>query len=156
MDECSKFEREVLLDVLRDIVVSGSSVNKVFLAIRQGIAEEVRNVFACHYRATMDSSEANADIRIYIHNVLAEKMDRKKLVVGNPEIVNEITDALVQEANGMLVCHTNFFLRALTEIGFFGLLSRLKIYAARSATVTFASKTPKKSTRNLQPHLVKN
>ena len=138
IDECSKPEWEVLLDVLRDIVVSCSSVVKVFLAVRQGIAEEVGNAFACHYQATMDSSEANADIRTYIQNVLAEKVDRKKLVVGNPELVNEITDVLVQEANGMLVCHTKLLLRVLMEIGFFGLLSKLKIYAARSVTATFA------------------
>lgn len=118
-------------------MVSGSSVNNVCLTIRQGIAEEVGNLFLCHYQATMYSSEANADIRSYIHNVLVKRMDRKKLVVGNPELVNEITDALVQEANGMLVCHTKFLWRALTEIGLFGLLSKLKVYAARSVTVMF-------------------
>ena len=113
IDECSKSEWEVLLEVLRDIVVSCSGVTKVFLAIRQGIAEDVGNIFTFHYQATMDSSEANSDIKTYIHNVLAEKRDSKKLVVGNPELINEITDALVQEANGMLVCRTNSLLQIL-------------------------------------------
>ena len=120
IDECPKSEWEVLLEVLRDMVVSCSSMIQVFLAIRQGMVEDVGNIFAFHYQATMDSSEASSDIKTYIHNVLAEKRDSKKLVVGNPELINEIADALVQEANGMLVCRTNSLLRVLTEAGFFG------------------------------------
>ncbi len=111
IDECSKSEWEVLLEVLRDIVASCSSVIKVFLAVGQGIAEDVGKIFKSHYQATMDSSEADSDIKTYINDVVAEKRDSEKLIVGNPEIINEITDALVQGANGMLVCRTEPFLR---------------------------------------------
>ena len=120
IDECSKSEWEVLLEVLRDIVVSFSGVVKIFLAIRQGIAEDVEKIFESPYQVTMGSSQANSDIKTYIKDVLTEKRDGGKLVVGNPELINEITDALVQQANGMLVCHTDSLSRMLTEAGSFG------------------------------------
>ena len=140
IDECSKSEWEVLLEVLRDIVLSCSGVVKIFLAIRQGIADEVGKTFKSHYQVTMSSSKANSDIKTYIKDILAEKKDGGKLVVGNPELINEITDALVQQANGMLVCHIDFVLRLSTEAGSFGWLSKLKIYAARSVTMIFAKR----------------
>ena len=111
IDECSKSEWEVLLEVLRDIVVSCSGVVKIFLAVRQGIAEDVGKIFKSYYQVTMGSSKADSDIMTYITDVLAEKRDGGKLVVGNPELINEITEALVQQANGMLVCHTDSLLR---------------------------------------------
>ena len=120
IDECSKSEWEVLLEVLQDIVVSCSGVVKIFLAVRQGIAEDVGKIFKSHYQVTMGSSKADSDIQTYIKDVLAEKRDGGKLVVGNPELINEITDALIQQANGMLVCHTDFLFRLLTEAGSFG------------------------------------
>ncbi len=115
IDECSKSEWKLLLEVLRDIVVSCSGVVKIFLAIRQGIAEEVGKIFKSHYQVTMGSSKADSDIKTYIKDVLAEKRDGGELVVGNPELINEITDALVQQANGMLVYHTDCLLHVLMK-----------------------------------------
>ncbi|MCJ1347158.1 hypothetical protein MMC31_005379 [Peltigera leucophlebia] len=103
IDECAKSEWEVLLEVLQDILISCSSVVKVFLAVRQGIVEEMENVCEWHYQTTMSSSEVNSNIKIYIEDVLAEKKDSGKLVVDNPELINEITDALVEGANGMFL-----------------------------------------------------
>ena len=137
IDECAKSEWKVLLEVLQDILISCSSVVKVFLAVRQGMVEEMKNVCEWHYQATMSSSEVNSNIKSYIEGVLAERKESGQLIVDNPELINEITDALVEEANGMLVCRINFLLRVLTKIGFFGWLFRLRIYAARSATVIF-------------------
>ena len=115
IDECPQSEWGVLLEVLRDIVVSCSGVVKIFLAVRQGIAEDVGRIFESHYQVTMGSPQADSDIKTYIKDVLAEKRDGGELVVGNPELINEITDALVQQANGMLVYHTDCLLHVLTK-----------------------------------------
>ena len=138
IDECARSEWEELLEVLQNIMVSCSSMVKVFLAVRQGITEEVGKIFKTHYQANMGSCEVDPDIKTYIEDVLAKKIDSGKLVVRNHGLIIEITDALVQQANGMLVCRTDFLLRVLTEAGSFGWLSNLKIYAARSVTVIFA------------------
>lgn len=107
IDECSESEWGMLLEVLQDIVALCSGMVKIFLAVRQGIADDVGKIFISHYQVTMGSSRADSDIKTYIHDVLAKKRDSGKLVVGNPELISEITDALVQQANGMLVCHTH-------------------------------------------------
>ena len=126
------------MEVLRVIKVSCLCVIIVFLAIRQGIAEDVGNIFKSRYQATMESFEADSDIKTYINDTLAEKRDSEKIVVGNPELMNETTDALVRGANGMLLCHTYCLVRILTEVSSFGWLFKLKIYAARSVTLIFA------------------
>ena len=109
IDECSESEWGMLSEVLRDIMVSCSSVVKLFLAVRQGIAEDVGKIFKSNYQVTMSSSKADSDIKTYIKDVLNEKMDSGKLVIGNPELINEIMDALVQRADGMLVCRADFY-----------------------------------------------
>ena len=114
---------------------------KVFLAVRQGIAEEVGKSFQFHHHANMGSCEASSDIKTYIEDVLAKRIDSGKLFVRNHGLINKIADALVKQANGMLVCHTASLLRVLTEAGFFGLLFKLKVYAARSVTVIFAKRS---------------
>ena len=93
IDECSISEWEVLLKVLQDIVVSYSGVVKIFLAVCQGIAKDVGKIFKSHYQVTIGSSKADSDIQTYIKDVLAEKRYGEKLVVGNPELINKITDA---------------------------------------------------------------
>lgn len=120
IDECSKSERKVLLKVLRDIMVHCSSVVKVFLAVRPGIVEEVKKICEFRYQATMSSSEADSNIITYIEDVLAKRTESGEFTVGDPNIVNEIRDALVQEANGMSVCPAESLLRLLTTTGFFG------------------------------------
>lgn len=132
-------------------MVSCSIVVKVFPDARQGIAENARKIFESPHRANMGSSEANSDIKTYIEDVLTEKQDGGKLVIRNHELINEITDALVLEANGMLVCCTNSLVSVLTKAGSFGWLFKLKTYAARSVTVIFAKpfKNPQKICRRL-------
>lgn len=103
IDECAKPEWEMLLKVLQDILFSCSSKVKVFLAVRQGILEEMKKICEWGYHVTMGSSEVDSNIKTYIKDVLAERKNSGQLVVGNPELINEITDALVREANGMSV-----------------------------------------------------
>ena len=69
IDECAKSEWEVLLEVLRGIMVSCSSVVKLFLAVRQGIVEEIGRICESHYQATMDSSKINSDIKTHIEDI---------------------------------------------------------------------------------------
>lgn len=103
IDECKKFERGILLKVLQDLKNLCSSKVKIFLAVRQGIVEEVRSLCRPCCQATMGSSEANLDIVTYIEDILAGKKESGAPVVGNPKLLDEIKDVLVEESNGMLV-----------------------------------------------------
>ncbi|MCJ1349227.1 hypothetical protein MMC31_007463, partial [Peltigera leucophlebia] len=96
IDECAKPEWEVLLK-------RGQSIPSRPSSDRQVIVEEMEKVCEWHYQATMSTSEVNSNIKKYIEDVLAERKDCGKLVVDNPELINEITDALVEGANGMFL-----------------------------------------------------
>lgn len=96
------------MKVLQDILISCSSVVKLFLAVHQVIVEEVEKVCESHYQATMSASEVTSNIKTYIEDVLAERKDCGELVVDNSELINKITDTLVERENGMLVFQTNF------------------------------------------------
>lgn len=100
IDACRKSERGVVLRVLRDVMTFCSSTVKVFLAVRQGIVEEVGAICKVVYQATMNSPEAHLSMTTYIEDVLAEKTENRYLTVGNPELLSEIRDVLAQEANG--------------------------------------------------------
>lgn len=76
---------------------------KIFLAVRQGIAEEVEKMCKPCCRATMSSIEANLDIMTYIGDILTERKESRALVVRNPKLLDEIKDTLVQEVNEILV-----------------------------------------------------
>lgn len=102
IDECNRFERSTLLKVFHDLKILCSSKVKIFLAVRQGIVEEVEKMCKAFCHVTMGSIEANLDIMTYTRDILAEKKESGALVVGNPKLLDEIKDALVQEANGML------------------------------------------------------
>lgn len=103
IDECKKIERSILFKVLQDVTISCSSKVKIFLAVRQGIVEEVEKTCKPCCQVTMGSIEADLDIRTYIRDILVERKESGVLVVGNPKLLDEIREALVQESNGMLV-----------------------------------------------------
>lgn len=101
IDDCKKSERGMILRLLQDVMASCLSVVKLFFAVRQGVVQEVGNIFKTCYEVTMSSSEARSSIRTYIEEVLAEKKKNKDLIVGNPELFSEVQEALTREANGM-------------------------------------------------------
>lgn len=101
IDDCKKSERSIILRLLRDVMASCLSVVKLFFAVRQGLVQEVGNIFKPCYTTTMGSSEARSSIRTYIKDVLAEKMENKDLTFGNPELLGEVQEALSEGANGM-------------------------------------------------------
>lgn len=103
IDECNKFERSKLFKVLQDVKISCSSKVKIFLAVRQGIVDEVEKTCKPCCRVTMGAIEADLDIMTYIRDILAERKESGVLVVGNPKLLDEIRETLVQESNGMLV-----------------------------------------------------
>lgn len=73
IDDCKKSDRGIILRMLRDVMASFLRVVKLFLAVRQGMFQEVGSVFKSSYEATTSSSEAYLSIREYIKDVLAEK-----------------------------------------------------------------------------------
>lgn len=101
IDDCKKSDRGIILRLLRDVMASCLSVVKLFFAVRQGVVQEMGNIFKTYCEVTMSSSEARSSIKTYVEEVLAEKKQNKDLIVGNDELFSEVQEALTQEANGM-------------------------------------------------------
>ncbi|KAJ9664651.1 hypothetical protein H2201_005165 [Coniosporium apollinis] len=103
LDECEKYERDIVLDVLQSVVTSSQSKAKILLASRDSIGEEIKRRFPSLQRVSTSSSDAQFDIAIYTREAIDEKLRNRDLVVGNDDLVKEIQDALIQGAQGMFL-----------------------------------------------------
>jgi hypothetical protein len=106
LDECEKSERVVLFDIFQSTIASNGSKIKLFLASRESIGGEIENRFRSVEHISMNSTGARADIVTYIRESIDMKLKNGDLVVGNDELIQEIQDALIQGAQGMLVTST--------------------------------------------------
>ena len=102
LDECPKADRNVVLKVLGKLVSSKSTI-KILLSSREDIGGDIQRKFKPLRHKTMACQEAAADIASYIDGVIADKIDEKELEVGDPKLILDIRDALVQGAHGMSV-----------------------------------------------------
>lgn len=103
IDECAKVERVLLLNTLQAAVKSTRTTTKIFIATRPDLGLEIRNAFTSHHHISMNSSGLHADIATYIKAVTMEKEKSGDLKVGDPELLTEIQDKLIEGAQGMLV-----------------------------------------------------
>jgi hypothetical protein len=134
-DECAKADRDILLKVLGRLVSSSKSTIKILLASREDIGRDIQRRFKFLRYMTMACQEASADIVSYIEGVIAEKLD-EDLKVGDPKLILDIRDALVQRAHGMSVLLMPRWYQTLTSPGSYGLFFRFKISAHRVAMTT--------------------
>jgi hypothetical protein len=103
LDECEKHERSLILNVLQSAIVLNGSKLKLLLTSRESISREIRTHFHSLQHISMNSSIARSDIELYTKGALDEKLRSQDLVVGRTELIQEIEDALIQGADGMLV-----------------------------------------------------
>ena len=101
IDECEKAERNLFLSALQRLMNLPKVKLKVFLASGFHIGIELERALRPNHRMSMTSPDAHSDIKIYIENSIAEKRRNGELVVGQPQLIIEIQDALVRGAQGM-------------------------------------------------------
>jgi hypothetical protein len=99
IDECEKAERHLLLLALQRMM--NSPKVKIFLASGLHIGIELERALKPNYRMSMASPDAHSNIKTYIENSIAEMKEKGELVVGQPQLIAEIQDALVKGAQGM-------------------------------------------------------
>lgn len=104
-DECSPQDRRFILSILRE-TSSSPSIIKIFISSRHDSGREIEKAFDFVYSRTMNCQEAHRDIEIYIKTTIEERRSMGDLVVGDPELLHEIEEALIRGARGMLVLIT--------------------------------------------------
>ncbi|KAH0551737.1 hypothetical protein GP486_007045, partial [Trichoglossum hirsutum] len=100
IDECEKAERNLLLSALQSLMNSPKVKLKVFLTSGLHIGIELERALRPNYRMPMASPDAHSDIKTYIEDSIAEMRKKEELVVGQPQLIVEIQDALVRGAQG--------------------------------------------------------
>ncbi len=101
-DEIPRSERDVLLSALGQTRSFTRSCIKILISSRQDIHRELETTFPDQYRRTMSCSEVDTDITTYIDLSIEDKLFKGDLVVGDPDLVHVIKDALINGSNGML------------------------------------------------------
>ena len=101
-DEVPRSERDVLLSVLGQTRSFTRSCTKILISSRQDIRRELETTFPDQYRRTMSCPEVDTDITTYIDLSIKDKLFKGDLLVGDPDLVPTIKDALINGSNGML------------------------------------------------------
>ncbi|KAI9767041.1 MAG: hypothetical protein M1840_006000 [Geoglossum simile] len=106
IDECEKAERNLFLSALRRFIDSPKATLKIFLTSGLHIGVELERALEPNYRMSMASPHTHSDIKTYIESSIAEKLENGELVVGQPQLIIEVRDALVGGAQGMFLWAT--------------------------------------------------
>lgn len=100
VDECDKSDRDKLLQTLLSLVLLGSNV-RLFLSSRASLREEIQTWFSEFGQISMDCQAAHDDIAMYITSAIKANIQNGDLKVRDQNLVEEISQALVNGAHGM-------------------------------------------------------
>ena len=101
LDECAELEREIVLNTLEALLRLESPRFRIFLSGRDSIVSETRHMLKPGYYQTMNCAEVAEDIEAVIGALIDEKKQRRKLVLQDPNLEDEIISALKTGAKGM-------------------------------------------------------
>jgi hypothetical protein len=100
-DECAQADRDIVLKALQRLIASNPKSVKVFISSREDLFGDIGRTFINCRELNMNCDEAGEDIPRYIRETVNEKLEKGELVVGDPAIIREIQEALIQGAKGM-------------------------------------------------------
>ncbi|KAI5838978.1 hypothetical protein DFP73DRAFT_519351, partial [Morchella snyderi] len=101
IDECTGSSRTGLLKVVHSIMTPGPTVVKLLLSSRKDVdLEKAFNTYLC---LQISGNDISADIETFVDSIVSEKIASGALTVGNPELVQDISRALANGAQGMFI-----------------------------------------------------
>jgi hypothetical protein len=102
LDEFEKEERDVLLRSLSSIISLPDSKARLFLVGRSSVSMDIRKWFPDSQEKSADCREVQGDIEAYTQETITVKQ-REQLITEDSALALEITNALIDGANGMCV-----------------------------------------------------
>jgi hypothetical protein len=102
LDEFEKEERNVLLRSLSSIISLPDSKARLFLVGRSSVSMDIRKWFPNSQEKSADCREVQADIEAYTQETITIKQG-EQLITEDSALAQEITNALMDGANGMCV-----------------------------------------------------
>ncbi|KAE9576603.1 hypothetical protein CGMCC3_g7353 [Colletotrichum fructicola] len=105
LDQCASQEQHCLLQAFSQLTqaCTGHGGVKILISARDSIANEVDRVLAPTKRLRIGLVDTNADLARYAKEILAEKRETGKLVIGDDTIMNQIEDKLRTGGEGMFL-----------------------------------------------------
>lgn len=100
LDECERNDRRDILQVLSSLISSSSKV-KVFMASRENINREITKTFRVIEHISMGCPSGQSEIAAFVEDTLQERLETEDLVVGDPTLINDVKQALIEGAEGM-------------------------------------------------------
>lgn len=100
-DECHKVDRLLVLQVLQRLMSISQSNIKILLSSRHDVIGDIDRVFTTCYQVMMNCEEARADIQTYVNDMIDDNIQDGNLEIGNPQLKQDIWNALTNGANGM-------------------------------------------------------
>lgn len=102
LDQCSPEEQDTLLQLFSRLFKSrNDGAVKIFISVRESMKEEVDRVLKTTEHLRIGLADTNADLARYAEEILAERRDQRRLVVGDEMIMHEILDKLRIGGEGM-------------------------------------------------------
>lgn len=123
LDDCEKDEASMLMKSMRDLISLPNHVIKLYCSSRPDIVQWSSAGFQRVFRVSMSNTKVDTEIDRYIQMSLTKRLEDEDLVLGDPELIIIIQEALLQGAQGM--CNILYTpsrpAQSLIFIGSFGL-----------------------------------
>lgn len=100
LDECDVKKRPEFLQFLRKTITSGGTL-KLFVASRK--EEDIQRAFSDVATIQIEATKVNKDIESYVKSELNRRVSDGSLRMRDPNLKEEIFNALVSKAEGMYV-----------------------------------------------------
>lgn len=100
-DECSGVERGLLLESLQSMMELPDQTVKLFLSSRDSNSWRTKKMFHDAHFVSTNSQESCEDMRTLVKKRLEQLVEDEHLVVGHRDILGEIEDHLLNNAQGM-------------------------------------------------------
>jgi hypothetical protein len=100
-DECKEMDAKVVFDFLSRLVKSNHHIFHIWCSSRPDSLQSVFNVLPPNYKLLMAASGCYHEMTSYIFDALEASLETGRLSLGNPAIITNIRDTLLNNAHGM-------------------------------------------------------
>ncbi|KAH7131338.1 hypothetical protein EDB81DRAFT_845847 [Dactylonectria macrodidyma] len=102
LDECEREDRHDLFESLSSTISDIENV-KTFLVSRDNISREIKRMFPLVEHVSMSFSTAQSEIAVFVEDAINERLENEDLVVGDPDLLNQVKQALLTGADRMFL-----------------------------------------------------
>lgn len=99
LDECESGSREEVFDFVARLVNTPCTLVKVFVTSRR--EEDIKDAFDGCPVVEIDSALVDGDIRVFLHDAIERRIQKKFLKLQDQTLKDTILEALSSKANGM-------------------------------------------------------